>query len=91
VSCPHYLAEVIIYASFASLAILGSLGRGASEGDDPPAAAERQGRVLRSCALLVWVADNLVVSALRSHRWYLDRFPTEYPRLNRRAIVPLLL
>jgi 3-oxo-5-alpha-steroid 4-dehydrogenase 3 len=92
VSCPHYLAEIIIYASFASLAILGSLDRGASEGDDPAtAAAERQGRVLRSCVLLVWVADNLVVSALRSHRWYLDRFPTEYPRLNRRAIVPLLL
>lgn len=97
VSCPHYLAEILIYVSFVSLSVLSSL-----EDSDPTnnndkdsvatrTAAWQTTRWTRSCVVLVWVIDNLLVSALRSHRWYMERFPTEYPKLNRRAIVPFLL
>jgi 3-oxo-5-alpha-steroid 4-dehydrogenase len=82
-SSPHYLAEIVMYASLVVLAALM-----AREGPSPVALRQQS---LRGCALLLWVADNLVVSAISTHRWYLRRFPDEYPKLNRKAIVPYLL
>jgi 3-oxo-5-alpha-steroid 4-dehydrogenase 3 / polyprenol reductase len=83
VSSPHYLAEIVIYASLVVLATLL-----ADEGLSP-VLSRRQ--YLRGCALLLWVIDNLTVSAIATHRWYLRRFPDVYAKLNRKAIVPYLL
>jgi 3-oxo-5-alpha-steroid 4-dehydrogenase 3 / polyprenol reductase len=83
VSSPHYLAEIVIYASLVVLATL-LADKGLS-----PVLSRRQ--YLRGCALLLWVIDNLIVSAIATHRWYLRRFPDEYAKLNRKAIVPYLL
>lgn len=83
VSSPHYLAEILMYASLVVLAAL-------LDHERSSLASLRQ-QSLRRCALLLWVADNLTVSAISTHRWYLHRFPDEYPRLNRKAIVPYLL
>ena len=73
VSCPHYLTEILIYISFAL--VLYSNGRG--NGGYKP------------IALIVWVATNLTVSAIKSHDWYLLQYP-HYSSLRRKAIVPFL-
>lgn len=71
ISCPHYLAEIIIYISFAVV-------------------LHSRTRDYRSVALVIWVATNLSVSAIRSHDWYLLEFP-EYASFRRKAIFPFLL
>jgi 3-oxo-5-alpha-steroid 4-dehydrogenase 3 len=86
VSCPHYLAEIIVYVGFVIL-----LFRPLSD------QANKFDRLLlsscsyRSIALLVWVVTNLSVSAINSHRWYCKTFPTEYRPLSRKAIIPYIL
>mmetsp|Transcript_22081 Transcript_22081/g.48108 ORF Transcript_22081/g.48108 Transcript_22081/m.48108 type:complete len:350 (-) Transcript_22081:30-1079(-) len=96
VSCPHYLAEILVYISFAIL--LHPL-KGVScdsvlahwEHDGVHAAVE-YASILRKhnhLILLAWVATNLAVSANSSHTWYLQHFGTKYPR-NRKALIPLL-
>jgi 3-oxo-5-alpha-steroid 4-dehydrogenase 3 len=75
ISCPHYLAEIFIYISFA-------LMLHSETGQDL--------RQYKSITLLVWVATNLSVSAIRCHDWYLLQFP-EYATLQRRAIIPFVL
>jgi 3-oxo-5-alpha-steroid 4-dehydrogenase 3 len=71
VSCPHYLAEILIYTSFA-LVLYSSKNK------------------YKTIALLLWVATNLVVSAIKSHDWYLLQYP-EYASFQRRAVIPFLL
>jgi 3-oxo-5-alpha-steroid 4-dehydrogenase len=83
VSSPHYLAEILVYASLVLLASLLA--------DEGSSFASSRQQHLRRWALLFWVVDNLTVSAISTHRWYLRRFPDEYAKLNRKAIVPHLL
>lgn len=71
VSCPHYLAEILIYISFALVLY--------SDKNN-----------FKTIALLLWVATNLVVSAIKSHDWYLLHYP-EYASFQRKAIIPCLL
>jgi 3-oxo-5-alpha-steroid 4-dehydrogenase 3 len=75
ISCPHYLAEIIIYISFALML------RSDTSHDLT---------LYQSITLVVWVATNLSVSAIQSHDWYLLQFP-EYAALQRKAIFPFLL
>ena len=110
VSCPHYLAEIIIYVAFAALMMIqqgssetgdmSSCGGGTVETsslDAFPAIFQHRNlldvlltlRRSRHYVLLLWVAGNLTVTATRSHRWYLESFPT-YHALNRKAIFPLI-
>jgi 3-oxo-5-alpha-steroid 4-dehydrogenase 3 len=72
VSCPHYLAEILIYLSFAPV-LYSSKNYGSH----------------KAAALVLWVATNLTVSAIKSHDWYLLQYP-EYALLRRKAIVPFL-
>jgi len=76
VSCPHYLAEILIYLS---LTILTELERQPNNDNS-----------FLSWLLLLWVTVNLSVSALESHAWYEQRFP-DYSKLGRRAIIPFTL
>jgi len=73
VSCPHYTAEILIYMSFA----LVLLSRSSGKSNHKP------------LPLLLWVATNLSVSAIKSHDWYLLHYP-EYASLQRTAIIPFL-
>jgi 3-oxo-5-alpha-steroid 4-dehydrogenase 3 len=75
ISCPHYLAEIFIYISFA-LVLCSDKSHGL--------------RHYQPVTLVVWVASNLSVSAIRSHDWYLLQFP-DYAALQRKAIFPFLL
>lgn len=94
VSCPHYFAEILIYAAFAIM--LHPLAVNASSCETlklinlPASAASLLGlRSYKHLVLLVWVATNLTVSARTSHEWYLHRFGSKYPR-HRKAIIPLI-
>jgi steroid 5-alpha reductase family enzyme len=40
-------------------------------------------------AFFIWTAANLAPRAIKTHRWYRDRFP-EYPR-ERKALIPFVL
>lgn len=76
--CPHYLAEILIYASWAALL---------SQQEDLPffsfdiSEGVTYQRILqfgiaqRQWFLLVWVSVNLTVSALNSRTWYIQKFP----------------
>lgn len=76
VTCPHYLAEILIYLAFAILL----------EMQKEHSAHNR----FRHFVLLGWVAINLTVSALSNHQWYTEHIPN-HTQLGRKAIVPLLL
>lgn len=107
VSCPHYLAEITIYVSFAWM-----FHEFSSQSDEMsscrverlctidllPVLLKQQYptsfllilRGWRHVILLFWVGSNLTVTAVRSHRWYLETFPT-YHTLKRKAIFPWIL
>jgi 3-oxo-5-alpha-steroid 4-dehydrogenase 3 len=85
VTCPHYLAEILIYCAFAILLemqiqmqILTDHGYHHSTNR------------FRHFFLLAWVATNLTVSALTNHDWYTKHIPN-HTQLGRKAIVPLIL
>lgn len=81
ITCPHYTAEVLIYAALVGPPLSGLLGTGAGPGSAAGAAA--------GALLLGWVATNLTINATRHHRWYLLRFPRQRAFLSRRvAILP---
>ena len=94
VSCPHYFAEILIYASFVimlhplavyvpSCETLNLINLPAST------ASILELRSYKHLVLSVWVATNLTVSARTTHNWYLNRFGSKYPR-HRKAIIPLI-
>jgi len=134
VSCPHYLAEIIIYVALCAIMMMMQVYHPSGKptdmshircGEDattdfctthatfpwvdaippfgrwlgPPLDNHQNKLVVtfllairrhRHVVLLVWVASNLTVTALRSHRWYHQRFPS-YHLLQRKAIVPFIL
>lgn len=89
VLCPHYLAEILIYISWAFLL--------SSQGTDPAVsfgkasstwnAILKIGFEYRHWFLFVWVAINLTVSALRNRDWYKCQSTSE----TRAALVPYLI
>mmetsp|Transcript_24985 Transcript_24985/g.38643 ORF Transcript_24985/g.38643 Transcript_24985/m.38643 type:complete len:344 (-) Transcript_24985:60-1091(-) len=100
VSCPHYFAEILIYASF--LLLLRDIGSASllllpAEWNCGPSLSlcESWWQALNSLkgwkaeALLLWVTTNLSVSAWNSHSWYLSTFQGSYPQ-NRKALIPFV-
>jgi 3-oxo-5-alpha-steroid 4-dehydrogenase 3 / polyprenol reductase len=75
VTCPHYLAEILIYASFTILLEL--------EKPTPYYG-------YRHYLVLTWVASNLTLSALINHRWYQKNLPPTV-MAGKKAILPFLL
>jgi len=49
------------------------------------------GWALPAAAFAAFTACNIGPRALHHHRWYLDRFRDEYPRLGRKALIPFVL
>ena len=95
VSCPHYFAEILIYAAFAVMLhplLVNAPSCDAMKLIDLPASmVSLLGlRCYKHLVLLLWVATNLTVSARTSHNWYLNRFGSKYPR-HRKAIIPSIL
>ena len=45
---------------------------------------------LSSVAFVIYTMANLIPRAVTNHAWYLQHFPTIYPKLNRKAILPFL-
>lgn len=45
---------------------------------------------INTVLLLMFVALNLSITARKTHQWYLDRFPQQYPK-DRRAIIPYVM
>jgi 3-oxo-5-alpha-steroid 4-dehydrogenase 3 len=83
VTCPHYLAEILIYFAFA---ILLEMDIQIHMDHNYVPHAHR----FRHFFLLLWVATNLTVSALTNHDWYTKHIP-HHTQLGRKAIVPLIL
>jgi 3-oxo-5-alpha-steroid 4-dehydrogenase 3 len=92
VSCPHYLAEIVVYGGFVILLL--PVEPASLSDQDNKNYVDRlllSSRAYRSLVLLVWVMTNLSVSAINSHLWYMRTFPSEYPPLHRKAIIPYIL
>lgn len=85
VTCPHYLAEILIYLAFAILLEMQMQVR-----RDHAHHHHHSTHRFRHIFLLGWVTSNLTVSALRNHDWYTTRFPN-HTMLGRKAIIPLIL
>ena len=96
VSCPHYLAEILVYLS---IVLIVRNRSGIVSGplsdmlvwESPITELVKIFKVVEQFkpeSLLVWIIVNLCISARSSHRWYLKRFK-DYPQ-NRSAIIPFL-
>jgi hypothetical protein len=86
VTCPHYLAEILIYFAFAILLEMDIQMQMETHRDHYLSHTRR----FRHFFLLAWVATNLTVSALTNHNWYTKHIPN-HTQLGRKAIVPLML
>ena len=97
VSCPHYLAEIMIYFMFALIMHNGphtpvqSDVRGWEKhlpAHSPDTASLTLTTIFKSkhWILLVWVIVNLSISAMRTHDWYLKNFGGTYPAQRKRLI-----
>lgn len=78
--CPHYLAEILIYASWAVLLAQQEdfphySNIDVLEGGAFYQSILRFGISQRHWFLLTWVSVNLTVSALNSRHWYVQKFP----------------
>jgi hypothetical protein len=47
-------------------------------------------QTLAAVAFAAFAFFNLAPRGASHHRWYLDKFGEEYPRLRRRAVIPFL-
>lgn len=94
VSCPHYLAEILVYATWAAMKDVSATATPAIGHDDVQSNhdddEESRRRLLhRHWILVVWVTTNLTVSALLTHAWYLRHFRDDQHLLRKRyAIFP---
>jgi 3-oxo-5-alpha-steroid 4-dehydrogenase 3 / polyprenol reductase len=88
VACPHYLAEVLLYVSYAVL--IGLDGRW----PEPAAAGSSLSAFLhefRFVFAFLFCFCNLLFSALESHAWYLQKFGDTYRLLHRKAMIPFIV
>lgn len=101
VSCPHYLAEILIYLSFAILLYPimreNELQQRQQQQEDATSSTCYMKylcfwcevvRPWRHVILVCWVFANLAVSARASHTWYKRTFPS-YPK-HKKALLPWL-
>lgn len=97
ISCPHYLAEILIYASLLLLRSTDSRSLLPVECADGPSLflIEPRREALDSLkawkaeSLLLWVTTNLSVSAWNCHLWYQNTFQDSYPH-HRKALIPFV-
>jgi len=88
--CPHYLAEILIYASW-SILLTQEKSLPLAKFDWLANTSPSINRLLRTAAeqrhwyLLLWVATNLTVSAFNNRDWYRQH----YPSLTKAALFPL--
>jgi 3-oxo-5-alpha-steroid 4-dehydrogenase len=90
VSCPHYLAEIIIYLALIAMAVLGS--GGSSRGNKNLDNIIHDSGSSSNCYiyLLAWVIANLTVSGLHNQAWYRQNI-SNFDQLHRKAIFPFIL
>mmetsp|Transcript_1115 Transcript_1115/g.2008 ORF Transcript_1115/g.2008 Transcript_1115/m.2008 type:complete len:320 (-) Transcript_1115:2521-3480(-) len=95
ISCPHYLAEILIYLSFAILlhpVIMAEktddmqMDGNMINHDDVTNHICCKVRPWRHMILVCWVFVNLAISARTSHAWYQKTFPS-YPK-HKKALLP---
>ena len=85
VSCPHYLAEIMIYFM---LAILMELQIDMTTVQDEESGVLSRIYKFKHWIVLVWVSTNLSISAGRTHGWYISTFGKTYPQ--RKRLFPFL-
>jgi len=97
ISCPHYLAEILIYICWAVLVELQwhDHHTGGMRITTATPVIELPKQLLlvlprRHWLLFLWVLVNQCVAAMATHQWYLQNIPT-YASLGRYAILPYLL
>ena len=83
VTCPHYLAEILVYVSFA---LLVELMQQIQQQQLPGSYWPRDGR---HWVMLLWVISNLTLSARINYQWYQENLPASAMK-GRKAIFPLL-
>lgn len=88
ITCPHYLAEIIIYISFALILEeeKHTLWQNGSNSNNYYYG-------YRHVIVVVWVASNLIMSALINHAWYIKNLSdtTAHQVHTKKAILPFLL
>jgi 3-oxo-5-alpha-steroid 4-dehydrogenase len=88
VTCPHYLAEIIIYISFALILEeeKHTIWQNASN-------SNTYYYGYRHVIVVLWVASNLIMSALINHAWYIKNLSdtTAHKVHTKKAILPFLL
>lgn len=105
VSCPHYLAEIMIYLSFAILVhifipaddndteILATsislMIRGSEYTEHLASLVCIKLAQFNHIMVFVWVVINLSISARGSHKWYHETFGSAYPS-KRKIILPFI-
>lgn len=85
VSCPHYLAEIMIYFM---LAILTQLQRDMTTIQEEENGILSQIHTQKHWIVLLWVFTNLSISSARTHAWYISTFGKAYPR--RKKLIPFV-
>lgn len=86
ISCPHYLAEIMLYFMFAIMIQTQTkiiIQNNAMNGIVSMLCINRH------WVVLLWVATNLSISASRTHAWYVSTFGLAYPK-QRRKLIPYL-
>mmetsp|Transcript_27981 Transcript_27981/g.56165 ORF Transcript_27981/g.56165 Transcript_27981/m.56165 type:complete len:337 (+) Transcript_27981:26-1036(+) len=85
VSCPHYLAEIMIYFM---LAVLIQIQTDTAMVQDEESGILYQIHAQKHFIVLIWVSTNLSISAEKTHAWYISTFGKAYPR--RKRLIPFL-
>ena len=87
VLCPHYLAEICMYITWASMIPPQPEWSTTPQGDNNKyQPLIDMGVRYRHWFLVVWVAVNLTVSSVNNYDWYMERYPNQ----SRKALVPFL-
>lgn len=97
VTCPHYLAEIIIYFSFAILLRSAKIHEGIKyDAYSSPTSIQKLSKLVnipshlgflssfKHLGVFIWVLTNLSISSMQSHSWYLKRFGESYPKKRKR-------
>jgi hypothetical protein len=85
VTCPHYLAEILVYVSFVWI-----LWMEQSQPNVSPVSSVWYFVFYRPVLVLVWVTSNLTMSALINHQWYVQNCTPDEMK-GRKAIFPWIL
>ena len=85
VSCPHYLAEIMIYFIFATVIQIQTAETAMGQNEESGILSRLHTH--RHWLVLLWVTTNLSISAERTHEWYSSTFHA-YPR--RKKLIPFL-